>query len=113
MPKQKKEEHPLNPGEAKTLKAIVECLNRLSARQALLGIINVLSTRAPLSTKIFEKIVYDAWRLSRLTTDKGASAVEYALLVVMIAAACLLGVGLLGQTIHQMFQAAADLFRQY
>jgi Flp pilus assembly pilin Flp len=42
--------------------------------------------------------------------QKGTSAVEYALLVVGIAAACLLAVGLLGDAVRQMFKTAADLF---
>jgi len=113
MPKPKKEEHPLNPGEAKVLKATIERLNGLSARQALMGIVNVLSTRTHLSVGLFGEIIDDAWRLAQLTEQKGTSAVEYALIVAGIAAACLFAVGLLGQTIHQMFQAAADLFKPF
>ena len=113
MPKPKKTEHPLNPGEAKVLKATIERLNGLSARQALVAIVNVLSTRARLSVGLFSEVVDDAWRLAQLTNDKGTSAIEYAMLVVMIAVACLVAVGLLGQTLHQMFQAAADLFGQF
>jgi Flp pilus assembly pilin Flp len=113
MPKPKKEEHPLNPGEAKVLKATIERLNRLAAKQALLGVVNVLSSKAHLHVKLFEEIVDDAWRLAQLTNDKGTSAIEYSLLVVGIAVACLVAMGLLGQTLHQMFQAAADLFRPF
>jgi len=113
MPIPKKQEHPLNPGEARVLKATIERLNGLAAKQALLGIVNVLSTKAKLPVKLFEEVVDDAWRLAQLTNEKGTSAVEYALIVVGIAAACLLGVGLLGQTLHQMFRAAADLFRPF
>jgi Flp pilus assembly pilin Flp len=110
MPKPKKTEHALNAGEAKVLKATIERLNGLSARQALMGIVNVLSSKAHLHVKLFEEIIDDAWRLAQLTEQKGTSAVEYALLVVGIAAACLLGVGLLGDTVRQMFKTAADLF---
>jgi Flp pilus assembly pilin Flp len=110
---QKKQEHPLNPGEAKVLKVTIERLNQTAAKQALYGIVNVLSTKATLQVKLFEEILDDAWRLAQLTEQKGTSAVEYALLVVGIAAACLLAVGLLGQTLHQMFQAAADIFRPF
>ena len=113
MPIPKKTEHPLNAGEARALKATIERLNGLSARQALMGIVNVLSTKARLTAKLFEEVVDDAWRLARLTNDKGTSAVEYAILVACIGAACLVAVGLLGQTLHQMFQAAADLFRPF
>lgn len=113
MPIPKKDEHPLNPGEARVLKATVERLNGLAARQALMGIINVLSTKARLPVALFKEVVDDAWRLSQLTADKGTSAVEYALMVVGIAAACLLGVGLLGETVSQMFKAAADLFSAF
>jgi len=113
MPIPKKTEHPLNPGEAKVLKATIERLNGLAARQALMGVVNVLSTRARLSVGLFTEIVDDAWRLAQLTEQRGTSAVEYAILVACIGAACLVAVGLLGQTLHQMFQAAADLFKPF
>jgi Flp pilus assembly pilin Flp len=113
MQNPKKEEHPLNPWEAKVLKETVERLNGLAAKQALVGIINVLSTKARLPAKLFEEVLNDAWRLAQLTNDKGTSAIEYAILVTGIAVACLVAVGLLGQTLHQMFQAAADLFRPF
>jgi len=113
MAKQKETEHPLNPGEAKVLKTTIERLNGLAAKQALMGIVNVLSTKATLHVKLFEEIIDDAWRLAQLTKEKGTSAVEYALMVAGIAAACLLAVGLLGDTVRQMFETAAGLFRPF
>lgn len=113
MPKPKKEEHPLNPGEAKALRATMGRLNGIGARQALLGVVNVLTTRANLPASLFGEIIDDAGRLTAVTNQKGTSTIEYAILVAGIAAVCLLAVGLLGQTLHQMFQAAADLFRPF
>jgi Flp pilus assembly pilin Flp len=110
---QKKQEHSLNPGEAKVLKVTIERLNQTSAKQALYGIVNIFSTKASLHVKLFEEILDDAWKLAQLTNQKGASAVEYALLMVGIAAACLLGVGLLGEKVKQIFEAAANLFAAF
>jgi Flp pilus assembly pilin Flp len=113
MPQQKKQEHPLNPGEAKTLKVTIERLNQTAAKQALYGIVNVLSTKATLHVKLFGEILDDAWLDSLLTNQKGASAVEYAILMVGIAAACIVGVGLLGEKVKQIFEAAANLFATF
>jgi len=111
MPKQKTQEHPLNPGEARVLKATIERLNRIAAKQALVGIVNVLSTKLHLPLKLFYEIINDAWRLTQLTNNKGTSAVEYALIVAGVAAACLLAVGLLGDAVSDLFKAAAGLFQ--
>src|SRR3972149_11777842 len=73
--------HPLNPGEAKSLKATIERLTALAAKQALLAVVNILSTKIHLPLKLFEEIIDDAWRLAQLTNDKGRSAVEYAVIV--------------------------------
>jgi len=48
---------------------------------------------------------------TRITNDKGTSAVEYAIMVAGIAAACLLAVGLLGDAVSGLFRAAAGLFQ--
>ena len=63
--------HPLNAGEAKSLKATIDRLNALSARQALLAIVNVLTINIRLPTKLFEEIIDDAWRLTQITDQKG------------------------------------------
>jgi hypothetical protein len=51
---------PLNPGEAHTLKARAYDLSELAAKQALYGIIQVLSVKSNVSRRIFEEVIDDA-----------------------------------------------------
>lgn len=59
-------EHPLNPGEAKALRVMIEKLNEAGAKQALYGIIQVLSQKVHLPLGIFEAIVNDARKLTEV-----------------------------------------------
>jgi hypothetical protein len=59
-------EHPLNPGEAKALKTIIKMLNEAGAKQALYGIVQVLSQKVHLPLGIFEEIVNDALKLTEV-----------------------------------------------
>lgn len=54
----------LNPGEAKELKARVFDLSELATKQALYGIIQVLSFRANVTRTMFEEIIDDASKYS-------------------------------------------------
>jgi len=58
--------HPLNPGEAKTLKAAVYDLSELAAKQALYGIVQVLSFKPRISTDTLKEIIDDARKYSEL-----------------------------------------------
>jgi len=109
----KNKQYPLNPGEVKMLRETTEHLSELAAKQTLFGIINALSKGTRVGPLLFKEILDDALKLTQIKNQNGTSAVEYSLLVVGIAVACLVAVGLLGQTLHQMFQAAADLFRPF
>ena len=42
--------------------------------------------------------------------ERGATAVEYAMLIVGIAAALVLGVSLFGERVRELFRAAAEIF---
>ena len=46
-----------------------------------------------------------AWLQARCTTDRGASLVEYALLVALIAVVCILAITFLGQTASSKFSS--------
>ena len=59
--------HPLNPGEAKVLKAAVYDLGELATKQALYGIIQVLSFKPRMSTDMLKEIVDDARKYSDLS----------------------------------------------
>ena len=50
----------LNPGEAKVLKAQVYDLSELAAKQALYGIIQILSFKVNMSRSMFEDVIDDA-----------------------------------------------------
>jgi pilus assembly protein Flp/PilA len=49
-----------------------------------------------------------AWCQSRCRTDRGASLVEYALLVALIAVVCIVAVTLLGQAASSKFSSVAS-----
>ena len=51
---------PFNPGEAKALKAVVYDLSEGAAKQALYGIINVLSLRVNMPKSFFRELIDDA-----------------------------------------------------
>jgi len=57
---------PLNPGEAKVLKAQVYDLSELAAKQALYGIIQVLSFKGNVSRPQLEEVIDDATKYSQL-----------------------------------------------
>jgi Flp pilus assembly pilin Flp len=42
--------------------------------------------------------------------DRGASLVEYALLLVLIAVVCVVGITVLGETTNEGFSSGADMF---
>jgi Flp pilus assembly pilin Flp len=45
-------------------------------------------------------------------TQKGMAAVEYAILVMAIAAVIVMGVSLFGETVRDLFRTAASIFQQ-
>ncbi len=49
-----------------------------------------------------------AWLQARCSTDRGASLVEYALLVALIAVVCIVAVTLLGQEASSKFSQVAS-----
>jgi pilus assembly protein Flp/PilA len=49
-----------------------------------------------------------AWLTARCSTDRGASLVEYALLVALIAVVCIVAVTLLGQEASSKFSEVAS-----
>lgn len=57
---------PLNPGEAKTLKAAIFDLSENAAKQALYGIIQILSLGPQLNRTHLEEIIDDARKLSEM-----------------------------------------------
>jgi len=64
---ERKTVHLLNPGEAKTLKAAVYDLSELAAKQALYGIVQVLSFNHKISREEFQEIIDDARKYSDLS----------------------------------------------
>jgi hypothetical protein len=56
----------LNPGEAKVLKARVYDLSELAAKQALYGIVQVLSFKVNVSRSMFEEVIDDAEKYSKI-----------------------------------------------
>ena len=60
---------PFNPGEAKSLKAEVYDLSEGAAKQALYGIINVLSLRVNMPKSFFKELIDDATKYNK--TEKG------------------------------------------
>ena len=55
-----------NPGEAKVFKAQVYDLTELAAKQALYGIIQILSFRVNVSRSMFEEVIDDAGKYSEV-----------------------------------------------
>jgi pilus assembly protein Flp/PilA len=52
-----------------------------------------------------------AWLQARCHTDRGASLVEYALLVALIAVVCIAAVTLLGQNASKKFSSVASAIK--
>lgn len=49
-----------------------------------------------------------AWLTARTKTDRGASLVEYALLVALIAVVCIVAVRILGNAANESFQSTGS-----
>lgn len=49
-----------------------------------------------------------AWLQARCKTDRGASLVEYALLVALIAVVCILAISFLGESASQKFNSIGE-----
>ena len=49
-----------------------------------------------------------AWLTARTKTDRGASLVEYALLVALIAVVCIVAVRILGQAANESFESTGS-----
>ena len=58
----------LNPGEVKELKARVFDLSELATKQALYGIIQILSFRINVSRNMFQEIIEDAVKYNMIKT---------------------------------------------
>jgi pilus assembly protein Flp/PilA len=52
-----------------------------------------------------------AWLQSRCRTDRGASLVEYALLVALIAVVCIAAVSMLGQNASEKFSTVGSAIK--
>ena len=52
-----------------------------------------------------------AWMVARCRTDRGASLVEYALLVALIAVVCILAVTLLGNNASKKFSSVGSALK--
>jgi pilus assembly protein Flp/PilA len=52
--------------------------------------------------------IFTAWITSRIRSERGASLVEYALLVALIAAVCIVAVSNFGTAASDQFQNVAD-----
>lgn len=52
--------------------------------------------------------VFKTWILARIKSDRGASLVEYALLVALIAVVCIIAVTILGQEASDSFASTGD-----
>lgn len=53
--------------------------------------------------------VFAAWFRGRLNDDRGASLVEYALLVALIAVVCIAAISLLGSAASSKFSSIGDV----
>ncbi|MBM4338994.1 MAG: hypothetical protein FJ110_05585 [Deltaproteobacteria bacterium] len=62
---------PLNPGEAKILKASIFDLNETAAKQCLYGIIQVLSFKNSLSISFFKEILDDSVKYCQVKKGVG------------------------------------------
>ena len=56
----------LNPGEARALKARVYDLSEVAAKQALYGIIQILSFKVNMSRSMFEEVIDDSVKYSEV-----------------------------------------------
>ena len=52
--------------------------------------------------------VFKTWILARIKSDRGASLVEYALLVALIAVVCIVAVTILGDEASSNFSSVGD-----
>jgi pilus assembly protein Flp/PilA len=57
---------------------------------------------------IRQLIILQAWFADRHHDERGVTAVEYGLMVALIAGAILVGAGALGTNLNTLFQHAAD-----
>lgn len=60
---------PLNPGEAKALKARIYDLSEVAAKQALYGLVQVLSCKPNIRRSFFEVCVDDAAKYTRVKKE--------------------------------------------
>ena len=67
----KEKQYPLNPGEAKTLKAAIFDLSEGAAKQALYGIVQILSFKPQLNRTHLEEIIDDARKLTQAKKTNG------------------------------------------
>lgn len=56
--------YPINPGEAKLLKAAIYDLSEGAAKQALYGIVQILGLTPNMRRRVFEEIIADATKLT-------------------------------------------------
>lgn len=63
---EKEKQYPLNPEQAKILKATIYDLSEQAAKQALYGIVQMLSIKINLSKNHFEEIIDDARKLTEV-----------------------------------------------
>ena len=52
--------------------------------------------------------ILKTWLQARTKTDRGASLVEYALLVALIAVVCIVAIGFLGREASENFKSTGD-----
>jgi hypothetical protein len=67
----RQKQYPINPAEAHTLKAAIYDLSDLAAKQALYGILKMLSIKAHLNRIHFEEVIDDARKLTEIKKTQG------------------------------------------